>query len=93
MSHDDLPDNHTVAWNIQVWAAFLAALGLTLLGIFQVPADLWVRGYLVMGMMFTVGSTFTLAKTVRDNQESRRLRNRVKKARAEQLLHEYEEAA
>jgi hypothetical protein len=57
------------------------------------PVEIWVKGYMLMGMMFTVGSTFTLAKTVRDNHEAEKLRNRVSQAKAEQLLSRFEEAA
>ena len=88
-----IPETHSTAWNIQVWVAFFIALVMTLFGILQVPGDLWVRGYLAMGTLFTVGSTFTLAKTVRDNLESKKLRNRIRSARTEQLLHKFEDAA
>ena len=93
MTETELPETHTMAWNIQVWAAFAVAVGMTLIGVYQVPGDLWVRGYLSMGVLFSIGSTFTLAKTVRDNLEAQKLRNRVRTARTEKLLHEFEDAA
>ena len=43
-----------------------------------------------MAELFLVGSTFTLAKTVRDNAETRRLRNRISAAKTDKLLKEYE---
>ena len=52
--------------------------------------DWWTRGYLLMGLLFTVGSSFTLSKTVRDNAESKRLRNRIKAAKTEKVLKEFE---
>lgn len=93
MNDDTGHDPHSGAWNFQVWASFAVALAMTLAGIVLGPSEIWVKGYLLMGTMFTVGSTFTLAKTVRDNLETRKYRNRVRKARTEQLLHEFEEAA
>jgi hypothetical protein len=45
---------------------------ITLLGIYYMPIDLWIKGFIIMGLFFTVGSTFTLAKTIRDRHESRR---------------------
>ena len=36
------------------------------------------------------GSTFSLAKTTRDNAEVQRLRNRVKAAKTEKVLREFE---
>jgi hypothetical protein len=83
-------DSHTAAWNVQVWVSFLVSLGMTMLGIVVLPTDLWVKGYLLMGTLFTVGSCFTLAKTVRDNQESARLRNRIQAAKTEKVLKEFE---
>jgi hypothetical protein len=52
--------------------------------------DLWIRGYLAMGLFFTVSSTVTLSKTLRDRHESERLVNRLKSVKTERLLHEYE---
>lgn len=62
------------AWNLYVWIAFLVSAFLMLLGIWYMPVDLWIKGYLVMGYFFSVGSTFSLAKTIRDNFESRKVR-------------------
>ena len=86
-------ESHTAAWNVQVWLSFLIALFFTTGGIVFLPVDVWIKGYLLMGTMFTVGSTFSLSKTVRDNHEAEKLRNRVSQAKAEQLLNRFEEAA
>jgi hypothetical protein len=88
-----MSESHTTAWNVQVYLSFFIALFALAGGILFLPVDWWSRGYLMMGTMFTVGSTFTLAKTVRDNHESAKLRNRVNQAKAEELLHRFEEAA
>ena len=63
---------------------------MTLSGIYNLPADLWTRGYMGMGLLFSVGSSFTLAKTVGDNHESRKLINRVTEAKTERILHDFE---
>jgi hypothetical protein len=80
----------TTAWIIQVWASFALAAGTTMLGIYHLPVDLWIKGFLFMGMFFTMGSCFQLAKTVRDNHEARRIINRVSEAKAEKILREFE---
>lgn len=88
-----MKDDHqhdTSAWIFQVWASFLLASGCTLAGVYFLPVDLWVKGFMLMGMLFTVGSTFTLAKTIRDNHESKRFINRMKEAKAEKILRDYE---
>lgn len=83
-------DSNTAAWNFQVWTSFAISGALMLGGIVLLPVDYWIRGYLLMGLLFTVGSTFTLSKTVRDNAESARLRNRMKAAKTDKVLREFE---
>ena len=70
-----------------------SVLLLTTGGIFFLPVDIWTKGYLGMGLYFTVSSAFTLAKTVRDAHENGRLINRIAEARTEQMLREYSDAA
>jgi hypothetical protein len=43
-----------------------------------------------MGTLFIVGSSLTLAKTLRDNAETQRLINRVADAKTEQIISSYE---
>jgi len=59
----------TGAWVLQVWASFFISLLAACLGIFYLPVEPWVKGYAAMGLFFTLGSTFTLAKTIRDNRD------------------------
>jgi hypothetical protein len=82
---------NTTAWTVQVWLSFLLAMLMTALGILFLPVDAWVQGYMGMAQVFLVGSTFTLAKTVRDNHEARRLRNRISQAKTDKILREFEE--
>jgi hypothetical protein len=30
------------------------------------PVDIWIKGYMAMGVLYLTGATFTLAKTLRD---------------------------
>ena len=52
------------------------------------PVDLWIKGYLAMGIVMLVQSCVTLTKTVRDVHESSRFVNRIEDAKAERLLME-----
>jgi len=83
--HRDSP-----GWIFQVWAAFLISVTFTLAGIYFAPMDFWIKGYFAMGVLFTVGSTFSLAKTLRDNYENEKIVNRVASAKTEKILHDYE---
>lgn len=76
----------TAAWVFQAWASFGLAVVATGFGIFNLPVDAWVRGYMAMGMLFTVGSSFTLAKTMRDLAESKRVSAVVQNAKVEEIL-------
>lgn len=81
---------NTQAWRFQVWVAFALSFGLTLFGLYCADIDIWTKGYLAMGIIFTVGSCFSLAKTVRDDHEYDKVVNRVSAAKTEQILKEYE---
>ena len=57
---------HSAAWVAQTWISFVVAVGITSMGIWFLPVDVWVKAFMAMGLLFSVGSTFSLAKTVRD---------------------------
>ena len=82
---NDLTDN-TPAWRFQVWTSFAVAITATVLGVVYLPVEPWIRGYLGIALLFTVGSTFTLAKTVRDEHEAKRLHYKIESAKAERIL-------
>ena len=97
-----MPSNHTLmttsGFNTPTWVSFTyiqfgVALAMAAIGIWAAPVDLTVKGYLAMSLLFTVGATFTLAKTVRDEHEARRITTRLDDARAEKLLMEVGRAA
>lgn len=75
-------------WVTFTYAQFGAALLMSALGIWAMPVELMVKGYLLMSSVFLVGATFTLAKTVRDEHEAKRFAARIDEARTEKLLME-----
>ena len=88
-----LMDLDTQAWRTQVWLSFGLALTLTTVGVLYLPVDIWVKGYLGVGLYFTVSSCFTLAKTLRDQHEREKVTNQISEARTERMLREYGEEA
>lgn len=78
------------AWLSFIWIAFATALSLMVVGIYFLPVDWWIKGYLYMGTLFLTASTLTLSKSLRDKHEHERLVNRVKSARTEQVLSQFE---
>jgi len=87
------PDLHTdsPAWVSFIWLAFILSLSLMLVGVYYLPVDAWIKGYLCMGTVFLTASTLTLSKTLRDRHEHERLVNRIRQARTEQVLTRYED--
>jgi hypothetical protein len=77
-----------------VWVAFLVALGSSSVGIIYLHADIWVRGFLFLGLYFTVSSTMSLSKALRDRHESEKLTSKLDEAQTERVLREvFKEAA
>ncbi len=79
----------TSAWIFQVWISFIISVGATSISIVYLPVDNWVKSYMAMGYLFSLSSAFTLAKTIRDNQEASRLTARIDEARVEKILAEH----
>lgn len=80
------------AWQFQVWASFIIAVSTTGVGIYALPVDVWMRAFLGMGLLFSVGSTLSLAKTMRDKHEQAKLIGKISEAKTEKLLREYDAA-
>ncbi|WP_088890121.1 YiaA/YiaB family inner membrane protein [Leptolyngbya ohadii] len=81
--------SHSQAWVVQTWISFAISTSAMAIGILYLPVDGWIKGYLGMGMAFTLGSTMSLTKTVRDEHEAKRLLAKVDEARVEKLLAEH----
>jgi|ABPP01.1.fsa_nt_gi hypothetical protein len=79
---------HSNAWVFQTWASFIISVSAMSIGILYLPVDSWTKGFMGMGLAFSVGSTISLAKTTRDIHESKRIISRVDEARIEKLLNE-----
>jgi hypothetical protein len=77
------------AWIFQTWIAFALSIGITSTGIANLPVDIWVKGFMAMGLSFSVGSTFSLAKTQRDLHESSKLTSKIEEAKVEQILSQH----
>ena len=83
---NSIQTSHSAAWVAFTWASTIAATVAVLGGILMLPLELWMRAYLLMGVLMLVQSIVTLTKTQRDNHESARLHNRIEDARTEKLL-------
>jgi hypothetical protein len=84
---------HSGAWVTFTYASFGAAAFMVAAGVYFLPVDLWIKGYLAMGILMLIQCCVTLTKTVRDVHESSRMVNRIEDAKAERLLMEVNKAA
>ncbi|WP_232838825.1 YiaA/YiaB family inner membrane protein [Streptomyces geranii] len=72
MTETPAKPHNTAAFYGQAVASFAVAMGATAIGIFRLNADAWVRGFLAIAVLYLVTSSFTLAKVIRDRQDSGR---------------------
>jgi hypothetical protein len=84
------PNQTTSAFYAQAGVSFAISLGALLFGILYLPVDGWTRAFLTIASLYLVTSTFTLAKCVRDAQESTQIYSRLDQARIEKLLAEHD---
>ncbi|WP_418956177.1 YiaA/YiaB family inner membrane protein [Streptomyces tritici] len=90
MSDTPVKQQNTAAYYMQAVISFGIALGATGLGILNLDADVWVRAFLGIAVLYLTTSAFTLAKVVRDRQEAGQIVSRVDQARLEKLLAEHD---
>ncbi|NGO13302.1 hypothetical protein G5C60_38325 [Streptomyces sp. HC44] len=90
MSDTPVKQQSTAAFYGQAVVSFAVAIAATAVGIFNLHADAWVRGFLGIAVLYLVTSSFTLAKVIRDRQEAGQIVSRVDQARLEKLLAEHD---
>jgi len=76
------------AWISFCYLSFAVAVGLTGIGIWTMAISPEMKAFMVMGLMFSIGSAFTLAKTLRDEHEASQFHSKLDDARTERLLRE-----
>lgn len=80
----------TTAFFAQSAIAFGLALSTMLIAIWYLPYDPWPKAFLALGTLFLTTSSFSLAKCVRDAQESQHVASRLDQARVDKLLAEHD---
>ena len=90
MINDQHIQQDSASWLFFVKACFVISVGALGIGIFMLPVDVWMKGYLLMGSLFTVGSTITMSKTLRDQHEAQKLIHKISNAKTEKIHKEFE---
>jgi len=78
--------SHSGAWIAFNYANLAVALAMTVGGVFFLPLEIWIKGYMLMGIAMLLSSAISVTKTIRDVQESSRFLNKIEDAKTEQLL-------
>jgi hypothetical protein len=89
MSTGVQPKN-TAAFYVQAAISFGISLLAACIAIIYLPAGGWIRAFLALSLLYVVTSSFTLAKCIRDQQESHGVVSRVDQARLDKLLAEHD---
>ena len=84
---------HSAAWVTFTYISFAASCFMVGIGIWLLPLDLSIKGYLTMGFLMLIQSCITMTKTMRDQHESGKLVNRIEDAKTERILMDYNKAA
>jgi hypothetical protein len=61
-----------------------------LIAVYYLPADGWPKAFLALATLFLTTSSFTLAKCVRDAQETQHVVSRLDQARVDRILAEHD---
>jgi hypothetical protein len=85
-----VPSKPTAAFVMQAAASFGVSVVSVGVGIVYLPVNVWMRSFLALGLLYVVTSTFTLAKCVRDQQETTAVTSRIDQARMDKLLAEHD---
>ncbi|MGY6530932.1 MAG: YiaA/YiaB family inner membrane protein [Cyanobacterium sp.] len=86
---EQVSQSHSSAWVIQTWLSFIISVSVTSIGIFYMPVDSWIKAFMGMGLLFSIGSTVSLTKTQRDLHESSRIISKLEEAKVERILAEH----
>ena len=76
----------TTAFYVQAAISFGVSFSVLVIGIGYLSDSRWVRGFLALGLLYVVTSTFTLAKCIRDRQEEVTVVSRVDQAKLDKFL-------
>ena len=80
----------TSAYYLQAVLSFALSGTALAVGIAYLPVDAWMRAFLGIGLLYAITSAFTLAKCIRDRQETTDMVSRVDQARLDKLLAEHD---
>ncbi|MEO9875424.1 MAG: YiaA/YiaB family inner membrane protein [Anderseniella sp.] len=82
----DQATNNSHAWNQFNLVSFVIAAVMMAGGIFFMDAGFAAKGFYSMSALMLVHTSISATKTLRDNQEAKRMVNKIEDAKTEKLL-------
>ncbi len=82
----DQATNNSHAWNQFNLVSFVIAAVMMAGGIFFMDAGFAAKGFYSMSALMLVHTSISATKTMRDNQEAKRMVNKIEDAKTEKLL-------
>ncbi|MET0459961.1 MAG: YiaA/YiaB family inner membrane protein [Ilumatobacteraceae bacterium] len=80
----------TPGFFLQAVLSFVVSVCAVLAGVAYLPVDGWTRAFLMVGVLYAITSSFTLAKCVRDQHDTQTVIHRVDEARLDKFLAEHD---
>ncbi len=77
---------HSKPWILYTYLTFALSWVFLIIGVLAMDVTYWQKGFFFMGCFFLVGSSISLAKTIRDMHEGQKLIKKIEDAKTEQLL-------
>ncbi len=81
-------DKPSQAWNLFTYLQFAVAAAMMAGGIFFLEASFAAKGFYAMSAIMLVSTTAAITKSLRDQEESKKLHNKLEDAQTERLLAE-----
>jgi hypothetical protein len=81
---------NSTAFYAQAAITFGISLFTMLIAIYYLDSDPWPKAFLALATLFLTTSAFTLAKCVRDAQETQYVVSRIDQARVDRILAEHD---
>lgn len=86
---DKYNSSNTRAFYILAWISFALSFVGMAIGLIYLPLDFYPKAFLGMTYLFSISSSFVLAKVVRDNQEQQDYVKKIELAKTEQMISKY----
>lgn len=76
-------------WNLFAKLNFFIAIISIALSVYLLEVDLIAKGYFILSSLYLFTTTVILSKTIRDQEESKKILNKIEQAKTNKILKDY----